>query len=1053
MILPSGIMERAEHFAGRTWVFSELDGWLAKDPGGRYFLITGEPGSGKSAIAARILEFSEGKSTPNGYAHLGPRSLGAAHFCSARDANSIDPRSFANSLALQLSARSQAYAQALKNAGDKVVNIDVRATAEKLENFTGVIIHNLDLSRMSAQDAFNRVIIDPLLETKQPFTILVDSLDEALRHTGDVNIVKLLSNVASLPDGVRFILTSRADNRVESRFSTAEGLFLSANEHTAKNHKDIEDFATERLSVAGLPGNGVPGLIADKAEGNFQYAKFVVNALLAKQMDAAKLEGLPPGLDAIYHESLTRVVDLGGKSWAGDYASIMGVLSVAQERLTMNALRVFSAQPETAVWNCLNDLEQLIEADGEEDPRYSLYHHSVTEFFQRRQIRFSARTLKNKFYLPPAEWHRRVADQYLNNRAPAEWDLYGLRYVVTHLAQAARACSEAERHSVVQRMVELTTNSGFRSEHLLRVSDLPRLLLDLSEALNSAARDTTPEGLETIIESALNLVQFRRTELRPEPLFDMAAHGEVDAAVGRLALYEVDAEWHQIGAILIAWLAVNAVPQAAQRLRDRVATMQPLSSRAARLIEFFDAWIGAGPPPAREPLPDPLPAEVVRAIVERMGGSGAIAMAELLSAYNVPEVRNPSLRANEGYLSQHDGPHLVAFARSDHNRGNDFLRQYVDIHTGYQYVQYRNRSLGFLLDAVFNHDDPRWIRNQAVQIATSALAGSRSDFQEALLTAVTAVRAKSNPVAAAQIESMIQEAVKATGELSSGRRSDPLSRSKRWLAATAEVLHLLQRPADCQSLINRAFTIMATGFAGYSAPACLTIAEAVEIVGHPAPGAVREALDSALGAAHNVQDPLFCARITSRVHAMRDLWWNTAFDLEPTVERFVGNSDAVEFCATFHIEERFEHRSPGSIPMDMAFLYSNTLEDIEDAFKLRAGELTALNAGVPRNRALKGGFPVRLPDPGFITWLAARFAGRAAADRTLSSSGRIAVIRSLVPLSAANPTALDTVLSRLVLAQQPTRLETLDRITSLANAAIVKPGGMAAALPDANIPA
>jgi hypothetical protein len=184
---------------------------------------------------------------------------------------------------------------------------------------------------------------------------------------------------------------------------------------------------------------------------------------------------------------------------------------------------------------------------------------------------------------------------------------------------------------------------------------------------------------------------------------------------------------------------------------------------------------------------------------------------------------------------------------------------------------------------------------------------------------------------------------------------------------------------------------------------------------------------------------------------MRDLWWNTAFDLESTVERFVGDPDAIEFCPTFHIEERFEHRSPRSMPMDMAFLYSNTLEDIEDAFKLRAGELTSLNPSVARNRALKA--PVRLPDPGFITWLAARFAGRAAADRTLSSSQRVTMIRSLVPLAAANPTALDTVLSRLVLAQQPTKLEALDRIASLANVAIVQPGGMAAALPDANIPA
>jgi hypothetical protein len=186
---------------------------------------------------------------------------------------------------------------------------------------------------------------------------------------------------------------------------------------------------------------------------------------------------------------------------------------------------------------------------------------------------------------------------------------------------------------------------------------------------------------------------------------------------------------------------------------------------------------------------------------------------------------------------------------------------------------------------------------------------------------------------------------------------------------------------------------------------------------------------------------------------MRDFWWAGAFDLEAAVERFTRNPDAAEFCPTFRAGESFGFRSPDSMEIDSRFRNARKLEEIEAAFKLRPGDLTALNAGLPRGEVLEQDVPVRLPDPGFATWIAARLAGRAVADPTLPAARRVAILRSLVPLAAANPTALDTVLSRLVLAEQPASAAVLDRITALAGAAIAKPGAMAAALPDSALPA
>ncbi|HET6715841.1 MAG TPA: hypothetical protein VFG90_01835, partial [Nitrososphaeraceae archaeon] len=58
----SVIYKKTEDFSGREWVFTEIDNWLNYDQVNRqrYFIITGKAGSGKSTIAARLIEISNG---------------------------------------------------------------------------------------------------------------------------------------------------------------------------------------------------------------------------------------------------------------------------------------------------------------------------------------------------------------------------------------------------------------------------------------------------------------------------------------------------------------------------------------------------------------------------------------------------------------------------------------------------------------------------------------------------------------------------------------------------------------------------------------------------------------------------------------------------------------------------------------------------------------------------------------------------------------------------------------------------------------------------------
>lgn len=433
------ISERTRDFTGREWVFKAINDWLTNPKLSRYFLLTGEPGSGKTAIASQLYQFEYGKViTPDSLLSLTPGFLSAAHFCFSRESSWIDPNGFSRSIALQL-AKIPEYAQALKDVGDKTININVEITVRIAKEIKGVNIENLVLSGMNPQEAFNRTVVDPLKRIydngfNKPITILVDGLDESLTHKGDVKIVWMLSQLEKLPSQVRFIITSRVDSRVENEFIDADGLFLSAVEYDKFNHEDIKKYIdlrigndkelSEKVNEFGTEQIGKSTeTINIKAEGNFQYVTFLLNAVVMGKMSFDNLEGLPAGLDRLYFYSLKRVVELGNKDWSQNYSPLIGVLSVAYESLTFDQLQAFTRKSEQSLWGCLEDLQQFIEELPPEDEqideeyRYRLYHQSVIDFLHLQRI--TNKRIHNSYYLPAKESHTRIVAYY---KGKSLWD-------------------------------------------------------------------------------------------------------------------------------------------------------------------------------------------------------------------------------------------------------------------------------------------------------------------------------------------------------------------------------------------------------------------------------------------------------------------------------------------------------------------------------------------------------------------------------------------------------------------------------------------------------
>jgi hypothetical protein len=175
---------------------------------------------------------------------------------------------------------------------------------------------------------------------------------------------------------------------------------------------------------------------------------------------------------------------------------------------------------------------------------------------------------------------------------------------------------------------------------------------------------------------------------------------------------------------------------------------------------------------------------------------------------------------------------------------------------------------------------------------------------------------------------------------------------------------------------------------------------------------------SALRAAHNVQDYHFAARITARCLAMTE-WHHQPLAgpaLAGAVAALASTPGAVRFSAAHLVGEAYALRSPerGMLSVQEA-TQASTLEALVEVFQRPAVDFRRLNPDYGLDQVIPPGTWIRIPDPGLRPLLAVHLAARVMADPALEDE-RSALIRSLVPAASGNPTALDSLLSYLLIA-------------------------------------
>ena len=963
----------AGEFVGREAAFAALTGFAA-NPAGGYFEIVGDAGLGKTALATQII-----------------RRWRAVPF--------------------------------LASAATGVQRSD-----QLLTHVSATLIQKYDLphatlpARAGSDATFlSEILAEALRQAPdRQIWIVVDGLDEADEAPPGANPLLL---PAELPRGVFVVVTHRPGGDL----SIAPGTRRQRYELLRDDPEQLADLrafvrrAAVRPAVARVLARYSPplgpeafaGRLTEAGDGNFMYVSYVLADMVSvgDGDDLIDLADLPSGLVGYYQRFWLRMTAMQSSNWAtwqDVQEPVLELLAVARAPVSADWLgRQLGRRPQEIRMRVLEPWTRLLSRTGPaKEPAWRLVHRTFAEF------------LADKLDLVAA--HHRLAARYLDDpNGVGGWDEYGLRHVPAHLAEVARrSATPPAGHQAVSQLVALLVTAEFHGAVLDGLGDPPLLARQLAAAQDAAARDPHPDATFLLVSVAVTVIRLRNRILRPDMMFEAAEAGQLGRATSLLDLFGADLTslWHDAILLSLAWLAAPAAPAEAAAVLSRLAGRNAESLQTERLWHLADGTLrGQPPPPAGWLPPAPSPREA-EAIIARVTGSTD--PEELHGTYDT----SLGELFDSGYLASVDGPALVAMAAPGPGwTGDTYLDRYLDVHTAYGYRQYRDGSLWELLEAVLRHPDPDWVRAHVVRLGTVVLsAPDRGEFVAGLGIAVLARLAVGGDDAARrELDDQRDQALTEHQHLPSvpvRGRGDTWGTIRRRLAALAEAYHRVPGgTADAVELASAAAAV-SRGFAGFSAPATLTVAETVSIVQPGNANLIQRCLDAALGAAQHIQDPVFCVRTTARVEAMRRHWWPTPKLVRETVDGLIQDPTAAQFAAVHTVGEQF---LGGVRPRGADFRAwrgdTDSLAGLADLYQRPLSEFARLNPGYHPEEQLPGQAVIAVPDPGFPAILAARLSAEVVTSG-LPDRRRADYLRQLVRVGGNDTTAQCTMLTRLLLA-------------------------------------
>jgi hypothetical protein len=344
------IHEKVHDFVGRQFVVEAFTHFTERYQNG-YFFLRGDPGIGKSAFAAHMVQV-------NGYVH---------HF-NIRSEGINSAEKFLDNLCAQLIARYQLdYAflplEATRDAG---------------------FLHTL-LEKISAR-----------LQADEKVVIVVDALDE-VDSTGTSSGANTLYLPMNLPPQIYFLVTMRRvplNMRIECDHQVLDLLHDSA-----ENLVDIQAYLAQMVNHAGIQryinAQGIDtelfiGYLVEKSEGNFIYLRYVLPEIEQGAYRDLDLKALPHGLDNYYEDHWRRIREKNQQRWLEDELPVIATLTAVYKPISIQFIARRTSVSTARISSILIEWEQFLHSEivTEGDvlqERYSVYHMSFHDFLAQKK--------------------------------------------------------------------------------------------------------------------------------------------------------------------------------------------------------------------------------------------------------------------------------------------------------------------------------------------------------------------------------------------------------------------------------------------------------------------------------------------------------------------------------------------------------------------------------------------------------------------------------------------------------------------------------------------